>query len=332
MDDAFLAVKRALGESGFLVHFDSSLPVTVAYDASPVGVGAVLSHIMPNGEERPIQFASRALTRAEQNYAQIEREGLGIIVGVKLFYPFLFGRKFTLVTDNKPLAATISPRKDIPAVAAERIQRWAMYLSGFNYEVRYRSSTQNANADWLSRLPTQNQAPDASIDEDVSLVLGVGVLPVTSEQIKVGVRKDPLLSQVMRYTRDGWPDRLPTDRLDLQPYFSRRNELSLNGDVLLWGMRVIIPKQFRAEILDELHTGHIGVVKMKGVARSYVWWPGMDADIEACTKACESCQLVQRNPTNAPLHPWVPASRPGERIHIDYGRLIFKVARSCHCQ
>ena len=51
--------------------------------------------------------------------------------------------------DNKPLAAIISPRKDIPAVAAERIQRWAMYLSGFNYNVRYQSSAQNANADWL---------------------------------------------------------------------------------------------------------------------------------------------------------------------------------------
>ena len=55
---------------------------------------------------------------------------------------------------------------------------------------------------------------------------------------------------------------LPTERLDLQLYFSRRNELSLDGDVLLWGMRVIISKQFRAEILDELHTGHIGVVSL----------------------------------------------------------------------
>ena len=126
-------------------------------------------------------FASRALTRAEPKYSQIEREGLGIIFGVKRFYPSLFGSKFTLVTDNKPLAAIISPRKYISA--------------------------------------------DASIDEDVSVVLGVGVLPVTSEQIKVGVRKDPLLSQVMSYTRDGWPDRLPTERLDLQPYFSRRNEM-----------------------------------------------------------------------------------------------------------
>ena len=193
-----------------------------------------------------------------------------------------------------------------------------MYLSGFNYDVRYRSSAQNANADWLSQLLTQNSDPGTSTDEDVALVLGVGVLPVSSIQIKTAVRKDPLLLQVMRYTRNGWPDKLPVDRLDLQPFFCRRNELSLEGDVLLWGMRVIIPKQFRAEILDELHTGHIGVVKMKGVARSYVWWPGMDADIESCMKACESCQLVQRNHTNALVHPWILSSLPGERVHIDY--------------
>ena len=75
------------------------------------------------------------VTRTEQKYSQIEREGLGIIFGVKHFYPFLFGRKFTLVTDNKPLAAIISPRKDIPAVAVEHIQRWAVRLSGLNYDV-----------------------------------------------------------------------------------------------------------------------------------------------------------------------------------------------------
>ena len=92
MDEAFLAVKRAPGKSGFLMHFDSSLPVTVACDASPVCLRAVLSHMMPDGEERPIQFASRSLTRAEQKYSQIEREGLGIIFGMKRFYPFLFGR------------------------------------------------------------------------------------------------------------------------------------------------------------------------------------------------------------------------------------------------
>ena len=116
----------------------------------------------------------------------------------------------------------------------------------------------------------------------------------------------------MRYTRDGWPDKLPMDQLDLQPFFCRRNELSLEGDVLLWGMRVIIPKQFRAEILDELHTAYRSSENEGCRTFIYVWWPGMDADIESCTKACESCQLVQRNPTNAPVHPWISSSRPGE--------------------
>ena len=104
LDDAFLAVKRALCESGCLMHYDSSLPVTVTCDASPVGVGAVLSHIMP-GEERPIQFASRSMKSAEQTYSQIEREELRIIFGMKRFYPFLFAKTFNLVTDNKPIAA-----------------------------------------------------------------------------------------------------------------------------------------------------------------------------------------------------------------------------------
>ena len=121
MDDAFLTVKRALGKS-----------VTVACDALPVGLGEVLSHIMPDGEEQPIQFAYRSLTKAEQKYSQMERERrTRTHFGVKRFYRFLFGKKFTLVTDNKHLAAIISHRKDIPAIAAERIQRWTMYLSGF---------------------------------------------------------------------------------------------------------------------------------------------------------------------------------------------------------
>lgn len=109
INNALLAVKHALGEPGFLMHFDSSLPVTVACDASPVGVGAVLSRIIPDGEEIPTQFASRSLTRSEKKYSHIKREVLESFFGVKRSYSFLFGRKFTLVTDSKSLAAIISP-------------------------------------------------------------------------------------------------------------------------------------------------------------------------------------------------------------------------------
>ena len=82
---AFVQTKKALLESDALIHFDPTLHLQLACDASPYVVGAVISHIMPNGEERPIAFASRTLSKAESNYAQIEREALGIVLGVRKF-------------------------------------------------------------------------------------------------------------------------------------------------------------------------------------------------------------------------------------------------------
>jgi hypothetical protein len=145
--------KRLLQESGFLTHFDPRLPLVVATDASPFGIGAVLSHIMPTGEERPVMFVSRSLSKTECNYPQIEREALAIIFAVRKFYLYLYGRKFTLITDNKPLTAIFGPKTSLPILAAERMQRWAMLLAGFNYDIQYRRSAANANADCLSRLP-----------------------------------------------------------------------------------------------------------------------------------------------------------------------------------
>ena len=91
-EEAFKAAKRALVHSEALTHFNPDLPLQLACDASPYGVGAVISHIMPSGEERAIAFASRTLSKAESNYAQIEREALSIIFGVKKFHQFLFGK------------------------------------------------------------------------------------------------------------------------------------------------------------------------------------------------------------------------------------------------
>ena len=199
MDEAFLAVKRALGKSGFLMHFDSSLPVTVACDASPVGLGVVLSHSMPDGEELPIQFVSRSVTRAEQKYSQIEREGLGIIFDVKRFYPFLFGRKFTLVMDNKPLAAIISPRKDIPAVATEIIQQCIVHCRQCICLVLTMMCVTGA----VLRMPMLTGFHCNLHKTMIQVHRHTKMWPASSEQIKTAVQKDPLLVQVMRYTRDG---------------------------------------------------------------------------------------------------------------------------------
>ena len=118
-----------------MVHYDPSLPITLAGDASAYGVGAVISHTLPDGSEQPIAFASRTLSASEQNYAQLEKEALSLIFGVKKFHQYLYGRKFTLVTDHKPLMAILGLKKGVPSLAAARLQHWAVLLSAYKYDI-----------------------------------------------------------------------------------------------------------------------------------------------------------------------------------------------------
>ena len=87
-------------------------------------------------------------------------------------------------------------------------------------------------------------------------------------------------------------------------------------------------------MLEEKDVGHIGIVKMKALGRSFLWWPGLDNEIEQLTKRCAGCQINQRSPTKSLLHPWEWPSAPWELIHIDFaGPLLghmFLIAVSAH--
>ena len=83
---AFTATKQALNSSKVLAHYDPSLPITMAGDASAYGIVSVISHILPDGSERPIAFASRTLSSSEKNYCQLEKEALLLVFGVKKFH------------------------------------------------------------------------------------------------------------------------------------------------------------------------------------------------------------------------------------------------------
>ena len=112
-ESAFKQLKQVLASPKVLAHYNPDLPLKLDCDASAYGVGAVISHQFPDGSERPIAYASRALTSAERNYAQIEKEGLSLIFGVKRFHKYLYGRAFTLVTDHKPLVSIFGSHKGL---------------------------------------------------------------------------------------------------------------------------------------------------------------------------------------------------------------------------
>ena len=228
-ETAFVNSKKQLQDSPLLVHYDLKKSLRLACDASPYGVGAVISHVMKNGEEKP--FASRTLTASERNYSQIEKEALSIVFGVKRFHSYLYGRRFTLLTDHQPLVTILGPKTGVPPLAAERMQRWSLMLATYQYEIEYRKSAEHANAEALSRL-VQASLEEQGEEEEVYLISYLEELPVTAREIAAATRKDPVLARVYDFTLHGWPQAL--DDPVLQPFFSRKQELSVDRGCVLW--------------------------------------------------------------------------------------------------
>ena len=322
---AFNVLKRMLCSKSVLVPFDQSLPVKLDTDASKYGLGVVISHVMHDRSERPIEFASRTLSDAEKRYSQIDKEALAIIWAVKRLHYYLYGRKFTLVTDHKPLVHIFSRNKQLPEMSANRISRWAIILMNYDYEIQYRKTRDHANCDMLSRFPVDNphqQGDGHEVNEIFSLTMEQTNLD--SYLIARETRKDPVLSKVAMYILDGWPEHID-DILardvsvdEIRSYWGRRQQLTLEQDCITWGDRVVIPNVLRNEVLRMLHSTHIGRVCMKSLARSFVWWPNLDQDIDSITRICETCQKYGKNLPRVVNHPWVKTTRPWERIHIDF--------------
>ena len=117
------------------------------------------------------------------------------------------------------------------------------------------------------------------------------------------------------YTRDGWP----SDVGGVFRYFWRRKEeLSIKKGCLLWGIRVLVPIKLQDKLLEELYQDHPGMSRMKAVARSYMWWPGLDKSIENKAGSCSQCQAVRHQPPVAPLHPWCGPEKLWQCIHVDF--------------
>ncbi|CAM1310338.1 Uncharacterised protein r2_g2066 [Pycnogonum litorale] len=308
---AFTDIKNFLISTNCLCHYDPSKPLVVATDASPVGVSAVLSHRDEKGNEYPIAYASRSLSVSESRYAQIDREALAIIYGVRKFSAYLLGRRFTLVTDHKPLQSIFGNKKGVPPIVTARLHRYCVFLMSFAFDVEYRPGPQNCNADALSRAPVD--LPDNYEDEtEAYLIANIANARLDSKTVAEKTALDSVLPRILHLVKHGWPDKCPDDAM-IRLFWSRRNELSVHDRVLLWGCRVVM----QSSVLHEMHANHSGIVKMKSIARIYVWWPSLSTDIENFVNSCDQCQMNASSLPSEAVQPW-PASDVWQRVYLDY--------------
>jgi len=151
----------------------------------------------------------------------LEKEALALLFGVRKFHQYLYGQRFTLITDHKPLLSIMGPKKGVPSLTAAHLQHWALILTAYDCQIEFKTTSAHANADGLSRLPLPSPSltSDSSYivappkngslpDVDIFVIHQLEALLVTSKQLKVATRCDPMLSHVFRYTQQGWPSKV----------------------------------------------------------------------------------------------------------------------------
>lgn len=135
-------------------------------------------------------------------------------------------------------------------------------------------------------------------------------LPVTAKEIHNETYKDKSLAEILHALEQG---------KSLVALGYKDNEFSLQNGVIFRKERVVIPKSLTKRILEELHAGHFGCVKMKSLSRNFCWWLGIDKDIELLVKNCSTCNIFNNNPKRIKSkHSWEPATEPFQRVHVDF--------------
>ena len=174
----------------------------------------------------------------------MEKEALAIIFGIKKFHQYVYGQKFLLVTDHKPLTTILSPKASLPALAATRLQRWAITLSAYHYDIKFHP---HANADSLSRLPLENiSANDAYNSVSLFNIQQIATVLVDPKQLHLETSNDPVLSKLLIYTKEGWRQDVDAQ---LRLFFRRKLELTVESGCLMWGMKIIVPNKLQGKVL-----------------------------------------------------------------------------------
>lgn len=315
--------KLFISSEACLQLYNPKAETLILCDASPIGVAAVLVQKNEKNEERPVYYASKILNDTQKRYAQLHREGLAVVFGLKKFYKYIYGRPVTIVTDALSIKEMFSPDKATHAVASARIQRWSVYLSQFEYQIEHRASRFMCVPDALSRLPVQEQDEEDLGDDCFNVSAVLEELPVTFEDILRAGSNDPGWLECRKAVQNGFPGKCVGE---LERLKKLKLSLSVEDNAVFYNDRVLVPLALRKELLYFCHRNHQGMVLMKKLARKYMYWPGIDKDIEDWVDGCRSCQRVSSRPKKKVTSHWIESTHPFERVHLDFFHLSGKTA------
>jgi hypothetical protein len=176
-DEAFNKLKAAMCTPPVLIFPDFKQTFIITTDASSTAVGGVLSQgALPN--DRPIQFISKVLNKAEQNYSTIERELYAIVYCVDSFRHYVYGFEFVIYTDHRPLVYLFNLKKP-----SSKLFRWKLMLSEYSFKIIYKPGAQNVVADALSRV---NYEP-VDLNKILSKPDDAMIMAMTRSKIKLAV-------------------------------------------------------------------------------------------------------------------------------------------------
>ncbi|UYV76686.1 K02A2.6-like, partial [Cordylochernes scorpioides] len=220
-DQAFEKCKNLISTKTCLTHYSQDLPLYVTCDASNYGIGGYISHIV-NGIEKPITFVSRTLNDTEKKYSQIEKEGLSIFFTLNRLKQFLYGRKFIINTDHKPLLAIFGDKNNLPALVANRLHRWSLSISNFNFEIKYTKGTEIPLADFLSRFPNPEKGEK---EEEMGEILLIENSILDYVLVSYKTQEDPTLRKLYKLVKYDKYD--IESEVDIKPYNRIKNEITI---------------------------------------------------------------------------------------------------------
>ena len=303
--DAFDELRRCLTTAPILAYPDFSRQFVLDTDASDTGIGAVLSQVDGDGQERVVAYGSRLLTKPERRYCVTRRELLAVVTFTKQYRAYLTGRRFLLRTDHGSLTWLRNFKEPEGQLA-----RWLERLQELDFEIVHRRGKKHTNADALSRLPCRQCGRDTH-DSLVPAIVAVATLRSpqgnASEELRDAQLVDPVLGPLLRGKEAG---RKPSaDELGSVSRSSRRllqiwdQLMIVHGGVL--GRRyetpegsstilqTIVPEALRKEVLADLHEGalggHLGADKTLARLKERFYWPGHFNDVRDWCRNCGTC-------------------------------------------